>query len=534
MSEDGLSMTEMNRLIERYLDGLLSDTERAELEATLRSSPEAARRLARAARFERLIERQLRQPAEMMAVPTRARIHRLPFGHWSGWREHAWGPLAAIAIHAGLIIVLVRWVIWPAGSRRGDEIEITMEPAREAPNFDRPPEMPQDDIPRELPESTIARTAEPNLPESAPPTEQAMPPLDSLSVAAGPAMPSIVHPLVNGRFGNRRTILQRELPPLLAEAVERATRHGVAWLVSRQSANGAWRELGTDEVGLTSLALLALSTRSELIQGGEYAAQFRAAMDFLAHTAWETDSADLRSSILRLNALADGQAVLRVPRWHVAVERAVARVLSAERPTGGWGVSLEYPDPVVTAWAVMGLRVAASIGVEQHRIQLVLARAAEALNSSPTPTSGLLYYPPLVERSTANLSDLAGSILTLQLAGESAGPRTVRGLHSLHQHWSEPTRHLRESGGLDAVWLAACAHHQAGGATWLRFYTRCASALLKARNDDGVWSAHDGHPSVRTTSLAVLTLETPWRYPPTGQWPVTANWSGSTALYARR
>ncbi len=125
-------------------------------------------------------------------------------------------------------------------------------------------------------------------------------------------------------------------------------------------------------------------------------------------------------------------------------------------------------------------------------------------------------------------------MLALQFAGEGTGARVIRGLRALEERWNDPARRLREPGGLEAAWLTACAYHQTGGAAWVRFYSRCAPAVLSAREVGGVWPAGDGPPSVRATSLAILTLETPWRYPPASEWPPVALVFVSGSLYALR
>lgn len=534
MNRELLSEAEVDRLIERYLDGLLDEAERAQLETLLRASPEAARRLAWAARFERLLERGMRRPASTVALPIPPRTHRLPFGHWRQWREHAWGPIAAVAIHALLLAALIRWVIWPSSSRRSEEIEITLEAHPEPTALDRPPDMPRDEAAPALPDSAVVAAQRPHIPEPTPPPRPSTPPLPTLSRATDPVVLFISHPLVARRMGDRRAVVEREMPPALAAQVEQALHDGAGWLATRQSADGRWREAGADEIGLTSLALLALSARGEAVRTGPLAMRFRAAMDSLAAAVPTNHREDLRGMVLLLNALADGQTIARIPRWQMALDQVAARVLAAERPDGGWGAAPDAPDPVLTAWAVVGLRIAAALGVEADRSRMAIARAADALNRSPNPASGLLYYPEPAERSAAELAGLAGTVLALQLVGEGAGARTARGLRALEERWNEPTRRLRDPAGLEAAWLTACAYQQAGGAAWLRFYARCASAVLSGQRSDGAWPASDGRPSVRATSLAILTLETPWRYPPVAEWPALAAAVMSSRLYALR
>ncbi|MCX7818293.1 MAG: hypothetical protein N2652_03665 [Kiritimatiellae bacterium] len=527
---------ELDELIERHLNGELDDAGRARLEAAICSSPEAARRFARAARFERLIERHLRRPSTVLAG-TPAAVRRLRWGWWRGFREHAWGPLAAVALHALLIGALIRWVMWPATPRREETVEVAMETRRESTQLDRLPEMPAENI-----APGFAPPARPELGKGPGPdlAENAAPPIAQRPLVAPQttvrSLATISHPLVASRWGARREAVARELPAALAAAVDRATAEGVEWLAGRQSADGAWREAGTDGLGLTGLAVLALLTRGEELREKGQAERLRAAMDHLAaslRVGTGSEGEDLRGAVLRLNALADGQVVLRLPRWQAALERAAARVLDAQQPDGGWGTLSGVPDPVVTAWAVCGLRVAATIGVEPERIRAALPRAAAALNRTPNPASGLLYYPAPSERSAAAVGGLAGTVLALQIAGEGSGLRVLRGLRSLDEHWNDPGRWLREAGGLDALWLAAWAHQQAGGAVWTRFYARCAPAVLLARTAGSAWET-EGRASVRATSVAVLLLETPWRYPRAAEWPALAAANRLPALYARR
>ncbi len=520
---------EIDDLIDRHLDGVLDVDGRSRLEEALQASPEAALRFARAARMDERLFRHFnrRQAMDGLRIPADAAPTKVIRPAWiRSLGDHAWGPVAAVALHAALLAILIRWVILPPAPGPDEGIEITLANPPERTPLDRRPVLPDDPggLAPPIPGPSIARPPPAEIePPGVADLRVAFLPLDA-GVASSVADPArLAHPLVAGRFGaerRRRTALYGGTWSAAADGV---VSNAVAWLAARQSPDGAWREPGTDDDALTSLVLLALMGRGETPVHGDHRGAVRAALQRLAAVRPGTHAP--RSTALRLCALADSVALTRLPALQTMLGEAASASLDAERPDGGWDNSGPAADPLATAWTVEALRVAATAGVDDPRLAPALHRAAAALDAATIPTSGLLYYPSPARHGPLAFADTAASLLALQLAGDDSGTRMQRGLRTLDSMPAAWPVGDAPPSSIEALYFATRARFNEGGGGWMKWMASLAPAMVQAASPGGFWpgetEARDVHP-IRTTALAVLILETPSRYPPSGRWPVTA------------
>ena len=269
-----------------------SDTGRARLEAALRESPDAALRFARAVRMDERLYRHFhrRQALDLARARLEAsdapRVVRLGRPEWlRRAREHAWGPAAAIALHAALLMILIRWVVVTPAPTTGDGVEITLGDRPERAPLDRRPVLPEE------PGGLSLRVPAPSI-AGPPPAEIEPPgvadlriaflPLDAGTAASVADPARLAHPLVAGRFGAERARRMSLHGGAWSAAADRAVSNAVAWLASVQSPDGAWHEAGTEDDALTSLVLLALMGRGETPVHGAHRAAVRAALQRLA------------------------------------------------------------------------------------------------------------------------------------------------------------------------------------------------------------------------------------------------------------
>ena len=508
----------LDGLIEAYLNDALDAEGLARLEAELRASPEAARRFASAARWDSTIERAVRRSrSEQVVAPgSRPLAGRRPLS------EHIWGPAVALVAHAALLVFLIRWVIFPSPPRRddggeADGVEIALErPAERTALEGRPGELPTPPVEVRAPPASAAAT---RPGESLDPVAVWMDPEDaavSASRAGGEVALTGPHPLTERRTATARAAYLAAGGVVARQADEAAAR-AARWLAGRQSTDGAWREEGSDPQALTSLALLALLGRGDTHRSGPHAAVVRGALAFLTGTTGRPS--DLRASALRLHAMADASAATRLPAVRAAMDLTVRQALSDQISNGGWGAS-SSADPVITAWMTWGLRLALAAGADEPAIHAAIARAADAMDRSLNPASGSLYYPSAGGVSPLRWSQIAGAVLTLQMAGDDAGTRALRGLKALDSMSPAWPRTGGESAGGEALLLATACRFNEGGPSWMKWYGALAASVLSRRDAGGVWSDSRGVASVRATALAILLLDTPCRYPPVSSWPV--------------
>lgn len=506
-------------LIERYLNDALDAEGLRRLSSVLLSSEDAARRFAQAARFDHALRRHFTRSAAQPATDP----HRVRLAGWRQRREHLWGPAAAIAIHAALVVFLVRWAFYPTAPRRDEEVTITLEKTAQPVALDGRPPMPArtDEKGAPLPAPAVSLPA-PNESDEMPAIVFLPQPSDVRGIDDGGGAGVLLsepHWTVRNRLGESRRARRVSLGGAWAEEAERTAADGAAWIARTQSADGAWREEGAEPRALTSLAAMALLARGASPRDGRQSAELRGALTYLTHNLSDRPaSVDPRTLALQLSALADAVAVSRLPSLQAALDVAVQQALAAEQAGGGWGMSPSEPDPVVTAWMTHGLRTARAVGTGDQRCGDAIARAVAAMNYVASPAGAGLFYPPAEGYAAAKWSQIAGAVVTLLAGGETSGPRIQRGLRALDAMPASWPREGADGTTAESIWLATIAHMESGGPDGLRWFSRLAPSLLAHRGRDGAWRARNGHPSIGITAMAVLILEAPYRYPPAGEW----------------
>ncbi|OQW95279.1 MAG: hypothetical protein BWK77_07785 [Verrucomicrobia bacterium A1] len=495
---------ELDGLIERHFDGILDDEGHARLEASLQTSPDAALRFARAARMDHRLHRHFHRRQALESILARIdaierpRVVRLQPAWLRQIREHAWGPVGAIALHAALLLFLVRWVIVTPPPQSGEGVEITLAEHPDRSPLDRRPVLPDEagaDALR-VPRPAVDRPPPIDVePPGAADLRVAFLPLDT-GTAASVDPARLAHPLVAGRFGAERRRRNDLYGGAWSAAADRAASNAVAWLAAAQSKDGAWRETGADDDALTSLVLLALMGRGETPVHGAHRDAVRSALQTL---------------------LGD----------------AAGRALDAERAGGGWNGAGDGADPLVTAWTVEALRVASTAGVDDARLIPALRRAANALEEASNPTSGMLYYPAAQRREPAGLADTAASLLALQMSGNAPETRIQSGLRALDAMpaaWPGPGA---PAASLEALYFATRVRFNEGGGGWMKWMAALASSTVASTGSAGD-SRHGGIAhTIRATALAVLILETPCRYPQASRWTIARATDPVRALIAQ-
>lgn len=235
---------------------------------------------------------------------------------------------------------------------------------------------------------------------------------------------------------------------------------GVRWLASNQDENGSW----SDDVQTTALATLAL-----LAENGVKAPEIDPAVAYLKSNM----RADGRVGDTIADHAVASAALVEVAvldndpnRRHVA-EAAVAHLIAEQGADGTWGEA--------TPWATQALRLSLMLDSRAAVPALATADAAEtdawtAIVASPVPAK------------------------------------------------PEPANAIPLDRKLTSLLFGSLAMYQLGGEPWTAWNTVAPSRLLTAAGDDGAWPAdydlEAARPdSARATALAVLTLQTYYRYP---------------------
>ncbi|MFT5058334.1 MAG: hypothetical protein ACI89E_001107 [Planctomycetota bacterium] len=214
----------------------------------------------------------------------------------------------------------------------------------------------------------------------------------------------------------------------------------LAWLASIQKPNGRWPRMDTHtskgaehEVGLTSLALLAfLANDSQPLNGphsGTIVRGLNALIDAQGRNgiikAKDTGLHVIYGHCLATIALAEAFGTSGHPALLEPTQRAVAFLLKAKNPHGGWRYSTTSPgdtDTSVTAWAYQALYSAHLVGIPIE--DQVTANVLDWVDSvTDTSTGRVGYIGPVPGGRSSRVIEIND-----QFPPEHGEPMTAAGL----------------------------------------------------------------------------------------------------------
>jgi hypothetical protein len=310
-----------------------------------------------------------------------------------------------------------------------------------------------------------------------------------------------------------------------SEGSEQAVQRALAWLARHRAQDGGWRDLPDDHadtgalprtgnIAATGLALLCFLCGG---QGpdvdGPYREVVLRAVEWLRREVSESGRFGAYNGYTQgigTLALAEALSRRRTPELEAAVRRAVRCIEAAQHDRGGWRYKPgERGDTSVTSWVALGLKAAEHAGVPSHAATWTKLRGYLETVSNEHGSTDYLDG----QRGSSGMA-ATGLFLRLML-GE--GPGTRRNLRAI-----ELVREVPDPRWWDpyAVYYAALAMYQVGGAPWREFNPLVRDHLVSAQVcddgcEDGSWEggARIEGP-VLGTAFATLTLETYYRYLP--------------------
>ncbi len=331
-----------------------------------------------------------------------------------------------------------------------------------------------------------------------------------------------------------------------AETVN-AVKKGLDWLAHSQelggSYGGSWSpgsHGAVDDsyrVAVTGLAVLAFVAEGNSHIEGEYHTSVAKAVTFLARGQQHDGLLGARTGRYMYNhgiatlALLEVFCVTRDMKLAPTVERAVNFILQAQMPAGGWGYTLAARscDAIVTTWQVMALRLGLGLGLKEIALAL---RRADAWLLCITNQRGEVGYSAINHFPNGPQTLTAMSLTASYLMGRGGSdPVTAAGTDALLAT-IPPDTAFQDRMALDLchLWFGSLALLRTQGngknswAPWNSKVKKALVALQQAAQDAGTegsagswgivdrWSSFGG--SIYTTSLAVLTLQSYYRYPP--------------------
>jgi hypothetical protein len=351
--------------------------------------------------------------------------------------------------------------------------------------------------------------------------------------------------------------LAEVLSPGQWKQLEGSVDRALAWIASRQEADGSFPTYPSGQPAVTSFCILAFLSRGHQPGLGPYGQQLNRAIDFVISCqmpdglfSYQTPQAEFvrkQASHTAVYNHAIAGLMLGEVYGHVtgqrakAVKKAIEKALQFTRDLqtrpkdhpldqGGWrylwfkGGDEPDSDLSVTAWQLMFLRSArnAEFAVPQAYVD----EAVEFVKHCWNPNEGVFTYARTADGGyyPTGRGMVGAGILSLSMAGQHQTPMARAAGNWLLAH---PYRRFGEAtGGNDRYFYSSyyCsqAAMQLGGRYWEGIFPPLVDVLLSAQLPNGSWpveavSGDVMFGNVYTTSLAVLALTPPYQLLPVYQ-----------------
>ncbi len=292
---------------------------------------------------------------------------------------------------------------------------------------------------------------------------------------------------------------------------------GLDWLARTQDAGGSWSPedfggQGAHRVGTTALATLAfLGAGHAPSIDDPHGYTLALAIEYLnsvrnAETG-RIGTGTLYDHAIATLALIEAGFVRRGPRGAFVYQTSVDYILVCQDPVlGGWGYGPgDAPDTSVTGWQVATLAVARAVGLSVP--SPALERAAVWFESLTDPSTGRVGYHEACDRPGADYALTAVGLGSETLL-ERIRPVARRQVETLVAPGSEPD--------LYGLYQALAALRSSEDPAWTAWEPEATRRILDMRDVSGSWYPDAGYGReggrVCTTALAILALESPFRY----------------------
>ena len=296
------------------------------------------------------------------------------------------------------------------------------------------------------------------------------------------------------------------LDPKVEVAIDRAQE----WLANAQQPNGSW---GTCN-GRNGLSVMALMVNGSTPGHGKYGDKVAKGVEFLIGSQHENgylvvgESGSMYQHALATLALAEAYGMTHNPSIRESLTKAVNLILKAQSASGGWRYTPVPGDQdlSVTVMQIMALRAAADTGlfVPVEAVDYGV-RYVKACWASGTMSSG--YQSP----TDGGLRMTAAGTVCLQSCGLENDPvisKAVEYLMATNRLGQKVYSNADNWECWYGHYYASVALYHYGGDAWKSYYPRLCESVLK----DWVTTGH--YSDVLTTSWAILSIGTPYRYLP--------------------
>ena len=304
---------------------------------------------------------------------------------------------------------------------------------------------------------------------------------------------------------------------------EKVIEGALKYLAANQLPNGAWFGIDNREkqypIAITAYTLLTFLAAGNLPDEGPYGSNVTKGTNYLLQSVDAEGLIGDKSSGqymyfhgIATIALAELYGQTKDDTLRQKLEKLVKVIISSQNEEGGWRYKpyVSDADVSVTVLQVVALRAAKNGGLKVP--QKTIDNAVGYVRKCYVKADGGFAYQPGKDSGFART---AAAIYSLQVCGEYDDPMVRTGSEYLFEKFDDSQRYFTYGN-----FYAAPAQYMIGGETWVKWYAKIKTKLLKeaepVTGGKYSWpSGHNGSPGPHwTTAVNTMILAMPYNYVP--------------------
>jgi len=301
---------------------------------------------------------------------------------------------------------------------------------------------------------------------------------------------------------------------LLTPQTEAAFNRGLEYLKCVQSPDGAWGH--DNNVAVTSLGLICFMIQGHFPGEKPYGETMEKGLGFLLK-----ESKSGVNGYMGTNMYSHGLATLALSElWgqtdrddeiRDALKSAVAVILKAQSPMGGWRYN---PDPIDADVSVTAMQLVALASAKQAGILVpdtTIDKAIKYVQMCHDPASGGFRYQPYPGQP--GFARSAAATVCLMMCGRHQDTEVKEGLKYLDDQ--PASKFTNTDFYAYAHYYAGVAHYIAGEEAFKKWYPQIRDALIARQQKDGCFATEGERPY--STAMALIVLGMPYSFVPAYQ-----------------
>lgn len=311
------------------------------------------------------------------------------------------------------------------------------------------------------------------------------------------------------------------------DAQRASVEKGLAWLASKQAADGSYGSGGgfQKHAGITALAALAFMQAGNLPDRGKYGQNVKRCLDFVLASCQpsglissDTAHGPMYGHGFSTLFLGEVYGMTQDETVKEPLQRAVSLIQRTQNPEGGWRYQ---PAPLdadisVTICQVMALRAARDAGLKVEKA--VIDKSVQYVRNCQNDDGGFSYVANNGGGGGGSgFARSAAGVAALYYAGVFEGNDLDRGLKYLDGFIPQGAARNQNNPEMEGHYFyghyyAVQSAFLAGGDYWKKYFPAIRDQLIARQTQKGNWD--DGVSEDYGTAMALIILQMPNRYLP--------------------